>query len=84
MKLPDVVPDWNYCQQVPVSAGAMQLRWYDRHNIRSCGNDGELPTLLMLWVAVVREVWCHCRCCLQVHVQMLAREHLEVGSLGTH
>ena len=36
----------------------------------------------MLWVAVVRVVWCHCWC-LQVHVQMLAREHLEVGSPGT-
>ena len=70
----------------------MQLRWSDRHNTGSCGNDGMLLTFLMLQVvevqvevqvAAVREVWRHCWCCLQVREQMLAREHLEVWSPGT-
>ena len=70
----------------------MQLRWSGRRNIGSYGNDGKLPTFLMLQVvevqvaavqvAAVCEVWCHCCCCLQVHEQMLAREHLEVWSPG--
>ena len=55
-----VGPDWNYCEQVPVSAGAMRLRWCDRRSIEPCGSDGVPLTLMMLLAAAVHEVERHC------------------------